>query len=183
MGFFFVNNPVFEIQNDTGKGIINVTLSLSHGTISGRPMVFGKCETTQPGNLVRQPCRYFYTKYPAYSNGGNIILRFARDNNLQIIIASIMIFYQFTLWHFSSRIINYLAGYVLPYICFKDFLSTVYNHCMSHMQTATYLFCIFMGTLVSICLTTLVIEWSRRLLLGKIENKLAKCHRKKEEQK
>ena len=31
---------------------------------------------------------------------GNIILRFARDNNLLIIIASIMIFYQFTRWHF-----------------------------------------------------------------------------------
>ena len=29
-GFFFVfapDNPVFEIQNDTGKGIINVTLA------------------------------------------------------------------------------------------------------------------------------------------------------------
>ena len=37
----------------------------------------------------------------------------------------------------------------------------------------------FMGTLVSICLTTLVIEWSRRLLLGKIENKLANAIEKR----
>ena len=104
---------------------------------------------------------------------GNIILRFARDNNLLIIIASIMIFYQFTRWHFSSRIINYLAGYVfalymLQGLLIHSFTTLVYPLCRQQL-----LVLYFMGTLVSICLTTLVIEWSRRLLLGKIENKLA----------
>ena len=139
-GFFFVFAPTilfFEIQNDTGKGIINVTLA------------------------------YLIGQYL------NIILRFARDNNLLIIIASIMIFYQFTRWHFSSRIINYLAGYVFALYMLQGLLI----HCLQPWYVpyadSNLLVLYFMGTLVSICLTTLVIEWSRRLLLGKIENKLA----------
>ena len=136
-GFFFIFAPTilfFEIQNDTGKGIINVTLAY----------------------LI-----------------GHIILRFARDNNLLIIIASIMVFYQFTRWHFSSRIINYLAGYVFALYMLQGLLI----HCLQPWYipyaNSNLLVLYFMGTLVSICLTTLVIEWSRRLLLGKIENKLA----------
>ena len=146
-GFFFIFAPTilfFEIQNDTGKGIINVTLAYLIG-------------------------QYLKT----YGLPENMILRFARDNNLLIIIASIMVFYQFTRWHFSSRIINYLAGYVFALYMLQGLLI----HCLQPWYTpyadSNLLVLYFMGTLVSICLTTLVIEWSRRLLLGKIENKLA----------
>lgn len=145
MGILFVFAPTilfFEIQNDTGKGIINVTLAYLIGQYL---KTYGLPENMKRHSreiLSGSLACIFILNSLLTAMSGNIILRFARDNNLLIIIASIMIFYQFTRWHFSSRIINYLAGYVLPYICFKDFLSTVYNPGMSHMQTATYLFCI-----------------------------------------
>ena len=69
-GFFFVFAPTilfFEIQNDTGKGIINVTLAYLIGQYL---KTYGLPENMKrhSGNLVRQPCRYFYTEFPAYSN-------------------------------------------------------------------------------------------------------------------
>ena len=103
---------------------------------------------------------------------GNIILRFARDNNLLIIIASIMIFYQspdafFIPHHQLPSRIRFCLIYASR-TSYPLFTTLVYPLCRQHL-----LVLYFMGTLVSICLTTLVIEWSRRLLLGKIENKLA----------
>ena len=114
-GFFFVFAPTilfFEIQNDTGKGIINVTLAYLIGQYL---KTYGLPENMKRHSreiLSGSLACIFILNSLLTAMSGNIILRFARDNNLLIIIASIMIFYQFTRWHFSSRIINYLAGYV-----------------------------------------------------------------------
>ena len=175
-GFFFVFAPTilfFEIQNDTGKGIINVTLAYLIGQYL---KTYGLPENMKRHSreiLSGSLACIFILNSLLTAMSGNIILRFARDNNLLIIIASIMIFYQFTRWHFSSRIINYLAGYVFALYMLQGLLI----HCLQPWYVpyadSNLLVLYFMGTLVSICLTTLVIEWSRRLLLGKIENKLA----------
>lgn len=175
-GFFFIFAPTilfFEIQNDTGKGIINVTLAYLIGQYL---KVYGLPENMKRHSwdiLSGSLAGIFILNSLLTAMSGNIILRFARDNNLLIIIASIMVFYQFTRWHFSSRIINYLAGYVFALYMLQGLLI----HCLQPWYTpyadSNLLVLYFMGTLVSICLTTLVIEWSRRLLLGKIENKLA----------
>lgn len=163
----------FEIQNDTGKGIINVTLAYLIGQYL---KTYGLPENMKRHSreiLSGSLAGIFILNTLLTAMSGNIILRFARDNNLLIIIASIMIFYQFTRWHFSSRIINYLAGYVFALYMLQGLLI----HCLQPWYVpyadSNLLVLYFMGTLVSICLTTLVIEWSRRLLLGKIENKLA----------
>lgn len=161
------DNPVFEIQNDTGKGIINVTLAYLIGQYL---KVYGLPENMKRHSwdiLSGSLAGIFILNSLLTAMSGNIILRFARDNNLLIIIASIMVFYQFTRWHFSSRIINYLAGYVFALYMLQGLLI----HCLQPWYTpyadSNLLVLYFMGTLVSICLTTLVIEWSRRLLLGK----------------
>lgn len=97
---------------------------------------------------------------------GNIILRFARDNNLLIIIASIMV-------STSSPDGIFIPHHQLPSrIRFALYmLQGLLIHCLQPWYTpyadSNLLVLYFMGTLVSICLTTLVIEWSRRLLLGK----------------
>ena len=176
MGILFVFAPTilfFEIQNDTGKGIINVTLAYLIGQYL---KTYGLPENMKRHSweiLSGSLAGIFILNTLLTAMSGNIILRFARDNNLLIIIASIMIFYQFTRWHFSSRIINYLAEYVFALYMLQGLLI----HCLQPWYVpyadSNLLVLYFMGTLVSICLTTLVIEWSRRLLLGKIENKLA----------
>ena len=108
-GFFFVFAPTilfFEIQNDTGKGIINVTLAYLIGQYL---KTYGLPENMKRHSreiLSGSLAGIFILNSLLTAMSGNIILRFARDNNLLIIIASIMIFYQFTRWHFSSRIIN-----------------------------------------------------------------------------
>lgn len=143
-GFFFVFAPTilfFEIQNDTGKGIINVTLAYLIGQYL---KTYGLPENMKRHSreiLSGSLAGIFILNTLLTAMSGNIILRFARDNNLLIIIASIMIFYQFTRWHFSSRIINYLAGYVFALYMLQGLLI----HCLQPwytMQTATYLFCI-----------------------------------------
>ena len=92
-GFFFIFAPTilfFEIQNDTGKGIINVTLAYLIGQYL---KVYGL-----PKNMKRHSwdilsgslAGIFILNSLLTAMSGNIILRFARDNNLLIIIASIM---------------------------------------------------------------------------------------------
>lgn len=103
MGILFVFAPTilfFEIQNDTGKGIINVTLAYLIGQYL---KTYGLPENMKRHSwdiLSGSLAGIFILNSLLTAMSGNIILRFARDNNLLIIIASIMIFYQFTRWHF-----------------------------------------------------------------------------------
>lgn len=175
-GFFFVLAPTvlfFEIQNDTGKGVINVTLAYLIGQYL---KVYGFPETLKRHNwkiLSGSIAGIFILNSLLTAISGNIILRFARDNNLLIIIASVAIFYQFTRWHFSSRIINYLAGYVFALYMLQGLLIRCLQPWYVPYTDSNSLVLYFTGTLVAICLIVLVIEWIRRLLLGRIENKLA----------
>lgn len=173
-GFFFVFAPTilfFEIQNDTGKGIINVTLAYLIGQYL---KTYGLPENMKRHSreiLSGSLAGIFILNTLLTAMSGNIILRFARDNNLLIIIASIMISTSYPVAFFiphhqlPSRIrfcLIYASRTSYPL-----FTTLVYPLCRQQPTCS-----VFMGTLVSICLTTLVIEWSRRLLLGKIENKL-----------
>lgn len=175
-GFFFVLAPTvlfFEIQNDTGKGVINVTLAYLIGQYL---KVYGFPERLKRHNwkiLSGSIAGIFILNSLLTAISGNIILRFARDNNLLIIIASVAIFYQFTRWHFSSRIINYLAGYVFALYMLQGVLIRCLQPWYVPYTDSNSLVLYFTGTLVAICLIAFVIEWIRRLLLGRIENKLA----------
>ena len=90
-GFFFVFAPTilfFEIQNDTGKGIINVTLAYLIGQYL---KVYGLPENMKRHGwdiLSGSLAGIFILNSLLTAMSGNIILRFARDNNLLIIIAS-----------------------------------------------------------------------------------------------
>jgi len=138
-GFFFVFAPTilfFEIQNDTGKGIINVTLAYLIGQYL---KTYGL-----PENMKRHSREIL-----SGSLAGIFIL------NTLLTAMSGNIGYVFALYMLQGLLIHCLQPWYTPY------------------ADSNLLVLYFMGTLVSICLTTLVIEWSRRLLLGKIENKLA----------
>lgn len=175
-GFFFVIAPTFlffEIQNDTGKGVINVTLAYLIGQYLkayGFPQVMKRyIRGILSGSIVA----IFVLNNLLTAISGNIILRFARDNNLLIIIASIAIFYQFTRWQFASRTINYLAGYVFALYMLQGFLIR-WLHSWYAPYTDSNLFILyFIAALAIICLITLATEWTRRLLLGRLENRLA----------
>lgn len=94
MGILFYicpDNPVFEIQNDTGKGIINITLAYLIGQYL---KVYGLPENMKRHSwdiLSGSLAGIFILNSLLTAMSGNIILRFARDNNLLIIIASIMV--------------------------------------------------------------------------------------------
>lgn len=175
-GFFFVLAPTvlfFEIQNDTGKGVVNVTLAYLIGQYL---KVYGFPESLRRHHwkvLAGSIGGIFILNSLLTAMSGNIILRFARDNNLLIIIASVAIFYQFTRWHFSSRMINYLAGYVFALYMLQGLLIRCLQPVYVPYADSHSLVLYFIGTLGAICLMTFVIEWIRRMLLGKVENRLA----------
>ena len=181
-GFFFVLAPTllfFEIQDDTGKGVMNVTLAYLIGQYL---KVYGFPESMKRQHwklLSGSIASIFILNSLLTAISGNIILRFARDNNLLIIIASVTIFYQFTRWHFSSRIINYLAGYVFALYMLQGLLIRCLQPWYVPHTDSNSLILYFTGTLGAICVMAFVIEWIRRLLLGRIENKLADAIEKK----
>lgn len=175
-GFFFVLAPTFlffEIQNDTGKGIINITLAYLIGQyikVYGFPRWL---RMNASKVLLGSIAAIFILNSALTSVSGNIILRFARDNNLLIIIASVATFYQFTRWQFSSGYINYLASYVFALYMLQGILIQWLHSWYSSYTDSNALILYFLGTLGIICLTSFLIESVRRLLLGQIENKIA----------
>ena len=180
---FFIFAPTilfFEIQNDTGKGIINVTLAYLIGQYL---KVYGLPENMKRHSwdiLSGSLAGIFILNSLLTAMSGNIILRFARDNNLLIIIASIMVFYQFTRWHFSSRIINYLAGYVFCLIyasrtSYPLFTTLVYPL----MQTAIYLFCIFMGNTCFYLSDNTCYRMEQTAAIRKNRKQISRCNGKK----
>ena len=82
MGILFCicpDNPVFEIQNDTGKGIINVTLAYLIGQYL---KTYGLPENMKRHSreiLSGSLACIFILNSLLTAMSGNIILRFARD--------------------------------------------------------------------------------------------------------
>lgn len=181
-GFFFAAAPTFlffEIQNDTGKGVINVILAYLIGQYIQTYGFPQKIKRHARKVLAGSLAAVFLFNSLLTAASGNIILRFARDNNLLIIIASVTLFYLFTLRRFSSRTVNYLAGYVFALYLLQGTLIRWLSPWYVPHTDSNGLILYFAGALGIICGVSISIEWVRRRLLGRIEDKLAGIAEKK----
>ena len=129
--FFFVIAPTFlwvEILSDSGKGPINMLFLYLLGryfAFYGFPnfiklypkVIMGACF------CLIVALNSLITNY--FNNG--IIMPFARDNNILIVLEAICCFYAFLQWHFNSNTINYLAKYVFPIYILQSAVLHLFN--------------------------------------------------------
>lgn len=160
---FFVIAPTFlwvEILSDSGKGPINMLFLYLLGryfALYGFPNII-----KHHPKLIMATCfcliiilNSLITNH--FNNG--IIMLFARDNNLLIVLEALCCFYAFLQWHFNSKAINYLAKYVFPIYILQSMVLHLFNirEEVFYIDFIKGLFCT-----IAICIG---IELIRRILL------------------
>ena len=181
-GFFFLLAPTLlfeEIQNDSGKGLVNLVFTYFVGQYFqkyGFPISIKK--HTYSILTISLLLIFICNSILSYLTG-NIVLRFARDNNVLILLASCIIFYIVTQRKYYSQLINYLSGFVFPlYLLQGSIISWLHPWIVTHIQDDNFTL-IFIGILFFICFVTVITEVIRRLLFTPIENKIVNFVEKK----
>jgi peptidoglycan/LPS O-acetylase OafA/YrhL len=126
-GAFFLVAPTvlvfYEITDDMGKGVINMTLMYLVGRylrLYGFPTFISR----RPWLTAVLAMVVIFLANSVLSMGAQtVVLRFARDNSIFIMIEAVCVFYLFSRWHFTSRTVNVLAGFVFGiYLCHNTLL-------------------------------------------------------------
>ncbi len=174
-GFFFFIAPsffFFEIQNDTGKGVVNLLFVY----LLGRYLK----EYGTPEWIRKNPWKFllgslgsiFLLNTILTLMTGNIILRFARDNNILIISASVTIFYLFSCWSCFSKIGNFIAEFVFPIYLLQGSLIRWGEKFYINSLNSELLIFYFVLMLCFIFIFSIVVELLRRKLFCKVEIKI-----------
>lgn len=175
LGLFFIIAPtclLIEIQNDLGKGLINLIITY----LIGRYIRIYDFPTI----IKKYPRKIFWgsiisiTVLNAILTGftGHIILRFARDNSVLILIASLSLLCLFTNRKFISLSVNELATYVFPiYLSHNLLVKSITPYYHSFEDRYTFIL-IFLSSLILIFFLCIVFEKMHRFLLGNVENRI-----------
>lgn len=176
LSFFFVISPTFlynEILNDGGKGIINLTLIYLIGQYIrtyGVPLIIKKYSLAIL--LISLFCIFCLNTTFTFSKE-KIILKFAHDNSLFILISSITFFLQISKWNYSSQFINKMAQYVFPLYLIQALLTTLFAESLTtYINHSTFIIYV-LSVCIFICLITLIVEKIRKTLFQKVNEKIA----------
>jgi hypothetical protein len=121
-GIFFILAPTFlvfyEISGDLGKGVLNMFFMYAIGRYI-RLYGFPRMITVHPYLLSLSMILVIFVANSILSYFGNVvILRFARDNSLFILVEAVAVFYIFSRMSFVCHHVNVLATYVFAiYLC------------------------------------------------------------------
>lgn len=170
--FFF-----FDITQDGGKGIVNMVLIYLIGRYLGMycrekeyrtGKLLGAFLVTGGVNVALNGALYLAT--------GTMQNRFARDNTLFTIIEAVCIFLIFRNIHFENRFINRVAKYVPAVFAMEWTLRmAITNYLFDYLawSDSNWHELILLGISVLLVAFGSIIEWLRRGLFGRIEEKLA----------
>ena len=170
--FFF-----FDITQDGGKGIVNMTLLY----LIGRYIRMYKDQAA----YNRTKLLGIYTAVTAvcialngalYVVTGTVQNRFARDNTLFTIIEAVCIFLIFKEIHFQSRFINRVASHV-PAVFIMEWTlrGIITNYMFDYLawRESSWHELILLGTAVLLVVLGTLIDEVRVLLLGRLEERAA----------
>lgn len=170
--FFF-----FDITQDGGKGIVNMVLLYLIGRyirLYGEEKKIGKAKLGRWYALILLAC--VALNGALYVVTGTVQNRFARDNTLFTIGASICIFLIFKEIHFSSRFINEVASHV-PAVFTMEWtlrgIITAYMFNYLAWNESNWHEWILLGICVLLIVMGTVIDIVRVRMFGRIEEKLA----------
>jgi len=128
LAFFFLAPTLLvfhEITDDMGKGVITMFVIYLVGRyirLYGMPQII-----KNHAWAIFVCCTIIvFAANSLLSLQGTVILRFARDNTVLILLSSLAVFHLFSKLLFSSSVINKLAGYVFGiYLCHFTIISVL----------------------------------------------------------
>ena len=170
--FFYVAPTVTlnEILHDGGKGIVNLTTIYLIGQYLskyGFPKFFNKRVLVKILGFIGI---IFLLNAIFTAAVGHIYQPFARDNNVLILVLSILIFRYAVAREFTSVRINRLARYVFPIYILNGYALRLVPH-VNLSPILTLLCCI--GIALGICVAVIGVEKLRRLMFAGICERVA----------
>lgn len=171
---FFVIAPTMlifhEITNDLGKGIINMSLIYIIGQyirLHGFPHII------KDKYIYIIICSYvisFIANSALSEYCNTIVLRFARDNNLFILLLAISVFYVFSIIKWKNKIINHMATFVFPlYLIHLSVLSLTNSYLSYNINDYSLWQHIGCGIIISI-IACILIEAIRRAMMSRLNS-------------
>lgn len=172
--FFFIFSPtvlLISIQNDAGKGIVNMVLVY----IIGRYIrLFGV-----PDFIIanKKHIAYLCVLLAFIGNSvfsfmkGQISGYYAYDCSLFMLCLSIVIFTIFKELKFDSSLINSLAKYCFPIYLFSDIVWLLLNNYIISIKDSLYCWFMMPLLLLAAILASIIYEMLRKLLFSRLEEK------------
>lgn len=172
--FFF-----FDITQDGGKGIVNMTLlyligryirRYQDGKTYSRSKLVAAYLAITGGCIALNGALYVVT--------GTVQNRFARDNTLFTILASVCIFLIFKELHFKSRFINRVASHV-PAVFTMEWtlrgIITAYMFDYLAWRQSNWHELILLGVSVLLIMMGTAVDWARVCLFRRLEERIAEA--------
>lgn len=167
----------FDVMQDGGKGLVNMTLAYMIGRYLGKygketriPKQSGKCGLY----LVMLFLVNFGLNAAMYRFTGSTANYYARDNSLFTIAEAVLLFRIFENLHFASKAVNGAAANVVAVYVLEPVISHVLRHFLDYTVYADGFWYAFLVLLV-VCVTFvtgMLMEAARKLLFGRLEGSL-----------
>lgn len=165
----------FEIMQDGGKGLIQMTLLY----IIGRYIHLYKNDPINKPKTILLFFALWILNVISISHPvriGSIIHSLCRDNSITNIIMAIILFYLFKDTNFYSKYINKFTANMFAVFALENSLTKVFAKFINQgiFYTSNYFLgiCLLLGVILSILVICLLLGQIREVLLKKIENKL-----------
>lgn len=167
----------FDVMQDGGKGLVNMTLSYIIGRYIGRyaseirvSESSGKCFCC----LLILCAVNFVLNAAMYAVTGNSANYYARDNSLFTIAEAVLLFLTFRNFDFSSNVINKAAANVVAVYVLEPVISHIIRYFYDYTVLAGHVYYVFIVMLVVVCtfIAGAVTEALRRLIFGRAEEKV-----------
>lgn len=167
----------FDITQDGGKGIVNMTLLYLIGRyirLHEEKRTYTRSKLVGAYLVISLAC--IVLNGALYVVTGTVQNRFARDNTLFTIAASVCIFLLFKEIHFESKWVNAAASHV-PAVFTMEWtlrgIITAYMFNYLAWNESNWHELILLGICVLLIVMGTIIDWLRLTIFGRIEEKLA----------
>lgn len=164
----------FDVMQDGGKGLVNMTLAYMIGRYLGKygkesriPKGCGKCGLY----LVALFLVNFGLNAAMYRFTGSTANYYARDNSLFTIAEAVLVFRIFERLSFTSRVVNWAAANVVAVYVLESVISHILRYFFDYTVYAEYAWYVFLVLLV-VAITFvagILIEAVRKFLFGGLE--------------
>lgn len=168
----------FDITNDSGKGIINMTLAYLIGRYIG---LYHKNDTIDKKRIgiilaISILCTFLVNGIVSMISGHVTLGIWFKDSAFFVIISAICIFLLFKTMTVKNKVINILAKNVLYIYILDSFIRKIINRVFDispYINKWYIIFIVFMYALV-VCMIAIIISYLVELILGKLIKKISR---------
>lgn len=164
----------FDVMQDGGKGLVNMTLAYVIGRYLGK---YGKESRINLGTAKCLLCLILLLAVNMCLNSamyrftGSTANYYARDNSIFTVLEAVLLFQLFLGWSFKSCFVNAVAANVVAVYVLEPVLSHVLRHFVDYTVLADknwYVF-VVLAAVAATFVVGVIVEAIRKIVFGKLE--------------